>query len=973
MRRLIFIKTIKVNLNLLRSVFRHIKAKIRNNKQAIKKVATELVIFEDGKSKESISLFVESQSPIKHSHVDHFTCNHLIGWLTISRDEFPEIKFLLDGVFIETSYSPLRREDVEKSLGCDQVFGFMFEFIPPINFSGKQQKLAVVECETDIVLMSILFKHEYLAKDNLERPFSEQSYLARRDSDKCSFNCLVNITEQHKNSLVDGQVDNLSRGAIEGWMAKKTGSLNELKVYLDGEEVNIHYLPVERPDVKFHTGYATSSGFNIVFLTPLNLSGKEQSLVIREVDASSSAELGVDLLSIRFSSTFTLPPLMAQGKVSNTVDIVVPIYLGIEETLNCLNSVINAQNKTDYRLILINDFSCDKEMYEVLRTFVRKHKDVTLIENTKNLGFVKTANKGMRLSKSNDVILLNSDTEVSDFWLDKLHNVLKNNPSVATVTPFSNQATIFSFPSMNPARDLPEIAPISLINKYLTRYNVGSIHDVPTAHGFCMLVRRATLNEIGLFDEEKWGKGYAEENDLSIRARLKGWRNVISCDTYVKHVGSVSFKDESTSRISENLALLNQLYPFYLENVADFIRTDPLAYYRLPTLVDLLLQRTASKKYKILHVIHSLGGGTEHAMRTIIEQTKSDEACSIVLRSISRGRVWRIECENQSIIIDMNVTKSTNAAIALLNKINVSHIHYHQLLEFDLNVRDLPDLLSCQYDISLHDYFLLCPKVNLLNELGVNCDGPKVSKCYSCIKSSGAVTNEKFTSEQNISDFFEHNHSFLKAARLNIAPTVGVKAIFDTFADTINVVVKVHPEERVKRTFVSQLKAGIVNIAILGGIGEHKGSHLLKKLVLFADQHQLPLRFIVIGHSTIEIESLDSARMVISGVYDVKTLPELVAKYECDRALFISPWPETFSYTLSEALQCGLYPIALNIGAYKDRLEEYGVGTLLPINSDESDICEALQSTSRNQKQYSFGANYPSIIKDYYNLDMIKS
>jgi len=656
--------------------------------------------------------------------------------------------------------------------------------------------------------------------------------------------------------------------------------------------------------------------------------------------------------------------------VSEVIDVVVPVYLGVKETMNCLNAIVKAKTDLKYRLLIINDCSPDDKIYKHLKCFVSEYEHVVLYENSVNLGFVKTVNKGMKLSTTNDVILLNADTEVSDFWLDKMHRVMSLSPDVATVTPFSNQATIFSFPVMNPKSDSPQISSIECVNKLLEKHNSECSFEVPTAHGFCMLIRRSTLQDIGFFDEDKWGKGYCEENDFSIRAQLNGWRNVIACDTYVKHVGSVSFQEESVPRINKNLALLNALYPLYLEQVADFLLEDPLSVYRLPVLEELLISKTRSKRHIFLHVIHSLGGGTEHAMRTLINKTKGIDVCSIVLRSMNRGRIWRIECEDQVVIIDFVVTQGIDKVLSLLKKISISHIHYHQVLEFNLNVRSLPEILSCEYDISLHDYYLLCPRVNLLNASGELCDGPEVSKCNLCIKNSGSYTNENLNSENNIKTFFDNNHHFLKAARLNIAPTVGVKTLFSSFIASTNIVVKAHPEKLVKRNFITTSNTSIVNIAILGALGEHKGSKLLKELILFADKYKLPLCFVVVGYGNEELNELKSERLIFSGEYKLEELPDLIKRFECERALFISPWPETYSYTLSEALQLGLYPFALNLGAFKDRLSEYGIGTLISVTANEKEICRLLQLAPSNVDKYSLGIEYKSIIDDYYNINL---
>ena len=72
----------------------------------------------------------------------------------------------------------------------------------------------------------------------------------------------------------------------------------------------------------------------------------------------------------------------------------------------------------------------------------------SLFENAVNLGFVGTVNLGMQKHEGRDVVLLNSDTLVADGWLDRLITAAYSEKNIATVTPFSNNASIVSFPKI---------------------------------------------------------------------------------------------------------------------------------------------------------------------------------------------------------------------------------------------------------------------------------------------------------------------------------------------------------------------------------------------------------------------------------------------------------------------------------------------------------------------------------------------
>jgi glycosyltransferase involved in cell wall biosynthesis len=97
------------------------------------------------------------------------------------------------------------------------------------------------------------------------------------------------------------------------------------------------------------------------------------------------------------------------------VDIIVPVYRGLEQTRRCLESVLAAQQATSFELVLIDDCSPDPELRAYLASLQDRPR-VTLLVNERNLGFVATVNRAWPCT-DRDVALLNSDTEVANGWL----------------------------------------------------------------------------------------------------------------------------------------------------------------------------------------------------------------------------------------------------------------------------------------------------------------------------------------------------------------------------------------------------------------------------------------------------------------------------------------------------------------------------------------------------------------------------
>ena len=206
------------------------------------------------------------------------------------------------------------------------------------------------------------------------------------------------------------------------------------------------------------------------------------------------------------------------------VDIVVPIYNAYEFTKKCIETIIENTDLKEHNLVLINDKSPDEKILPMLKNFKENYKDLNIIvlENEENCGFVKTVNKGMSFSK-NDVILLNSDTEVTKNWINKLRDVAYSKENVATVTPLSNNATLASIPNFLEENNLPSFISLEEYSKAIEECSFNEYPEISTAHGFCMYIKREAIDKVGLFDDITFEKGYGEENDFSYRCINSGF------------------------------------------------------------------------------------------------------------------------------------------------------------------------------------------------------------------------------------------------------------------------------------------------------------------------------------------------------------------------------------------------------------------------------------------------------------------
>jgi GT2 family glycosyltransferase len=257
-----------------------------------------------------------------------------------------------------------------------------------------------------------------------------------------------------------------------------------------------------------------------------------------------------------------------------TNDVVVPIYNAYEELERCLYSLFKHQDI--YRITLIDDCSTDKRIKELLDT-LQEHQceRFEIVENEKNLGYLKTANKGIKMVRD-DVILLNSDTLVTGGWARKMRACAYSRDRIATVTPFTNNGTECSIPEFGQNNEIPEGFTIDSFAELVENCSVNRYPELVTAVGFCMYIRRAIIDEIGYFDEENFGRGYGEENDFSLRAIRKGFKTVLCDNTFVFHKGAASFLHRRDAAIEKNHMVLERMYPEFWPAVRLFWQLNPL-------------------------------------------------------------------------------------------------------------------------------------------------------------------------------------------------------------------------------------------------------------------------------------------------------------------------------------------------------------------------------------------------------------
>jgi GT2 family glycosyltransferase len=603
--------------------------------------------------------------------------------------------------------------------------------------------------------------------------------------------------------------------------------------------------------------------------------------------------------------------------------VIIPVFLGLRETQRCVESVLAARCETAHQVVVIDDASPDAEISAWLGK-VERSGSIRLIVHPANRGFVASVNEGME-NAPGDVVLLNSDTEVADGWLDRLVACARREPNAGTVTPFSNNATICSYPRFCESNALPEGMTAAAMDRLFAHVNAGQVIDIPTAVGFCMLITRECRQAVGPFDEEAFGRGYGEEVDFCMRAMRQGFRNLLCADTFVFHQGEVSFGNSGAERRLAAQKLVDERYPEFQLRLREFLEHEPAR--ALRRAVDLERLRMSTKPL-LLFVSHHWGGGVQKHVDALAGLVAADaevlllqptEGGNLSLRWMRSGEEFRVWYE-----------RLEPELVELLRSLGVSRVHYHHIHGLPREVLALADRLEVPFDVTLHDYLAYCPQYHLGDERGRYCGEPDTSGCEACVRRRPNAWG------LGIVEWRSALKDFLGRAERVIAPS----------HDLASRVAARYPELPIQEwphfEAVPDVPAPAYRIVLLGGISTVKGLDVLEACVHDAARRGLPLHFRVIGHLGRPLAQWPEAPLSITGSYPDERLDELLALERADAVLFLSQVPESYSYTLTVALRSGASIVAPDLGAFPERLKGARSATLFPWNTQPGAINDLL-------------------------------
>ena len=630
------------------------------------------------------------------------------------------------------------------------------------------------------------------------------------------------------------------------------------------------------------------------------------------------------------------------------LSLVIPVYRDVDMTRRCIESVLAHRCGSTDTVIVINDKSPDLAMSAMLESAFGRVPNFWILSNSVNRGFVCTVNRGLGMAQRGDVILLNSDTELYSGGLDELVRCAALSESVGTVTPLSNAATIFTYPHpTRPAVALdditwPDVAALALRQS-------RQLIDVPTGHGFCLYIKREVLDQVGLLDEV-FGRGYGEENDFCQRASDLGYRHFAAATVFVRHHESASFSTEKEALRAHNLGILRERYPEWQANIEQWERDDALRIARWPIDRHRLRAAYEGGARFMVSVENDVTGGTRQAIDDLEEHVGFNGR--EVARCCAEGDLIVLRIRALGIISCYHADE-VDALFETIGCMQPSLYVVHQLLGYgETFIHSLSEASAKTRTVFIaHDFYAACPRTTMIDATERFCGGPS-SRCTACVRLGGTHLRGRLEMQPE-----QHRAllgGFLRLCAQVVAPSRDTADRLEAALPGLSVSNVQHPELRPTAVLPRRQARNRNATVILGAIGPHKGSASLLELVRVATIDAPNLCFHIVGYTDIDKTLAQFGNVVIHGKYSKEQITSVLGKINAATALFLHQWPETYSYTFSEAVRHGMVPVLLNLGAPAERLRRLDFGKFISFPPTPFSILEAISKVGESDvRKYS--------------------
>ncbi len=625
---------------------------------------------------------------------------------------------------------------------------------------------------------------------------------------------------------------------------------------------------------------------------------------------------------------------------STSITVIVPVFNAAGAVDRCLTA-LTRYLPYGARLLIIDDASTDPSLPDLLAGYAKQFSKLDIIRHSENWGYTATVNEGIRWAGADDVVLLNSDTQVGPGWLPRLCFSAYKDARTASVTALSNNAGAFTAAAEETESYCGLSSDFELLARAVAQAGSTTEIHVPTGSGFCLYLKRRALNEVGLFDERAFPRGYGEENDWCQRAQAKGWSHIIDGSVYVYHIRNASFGAEKQELLANAEQVVNSRYPEYGRKVTEAFSVPELERAR-QKIADIAKNRdlVSSARPRVLYVVSNRSGGTFATNQDLMDGVSGVAEpfvlwCDREMMTLYwHSQAGDVEVASHRLAHPIEAmphrSAEYNAVFArwlldwAFELVHVRHLAWHSI-DIPLVAKHL--MVPCL--LSFHDYYSVCPTVKLLDDQGRFCGGV-------CTPGQGVCKHELWPEDS----FSSLKHDQVRDWQAMFKDVLPEFSGFVTTSPEVRGLIlgrypelaghrfEVIPHGRDFGEFLQLAKAPVtgepLRVVIPGHLTTAKGGALVTELAqrLSAEEFE----FHILGSVSPEVTLPDS--VICHGEYQRDEFADRLLDIQPHVGAVLSIWPETWCHTLTELWSCGLPVVGLPLGAVGDRIAASGAGWL---------------------------------------------
>jgi len=468
------------------------------------------------------------------------------------------------------------------------------------------------------------------------------------------------------------------------------------------------------------------------------------------------------------------------------------------------------------------------------------------------------------------------------------------------------------------------------------RCNEGQVEMLAVAAGPVVALHPDCLHQTGLLRDDAYGGETAALADFSWRARHLGWRSILACDSFVA-IPEPSGSAEVRAAVAERDGrTLERLHPGAIGTGLE----QQIAARGAQARRRLAMAHWADgyhARHSVIFVTHAAGGGVERRVAQCAAAVHADGGRAIIIRpgQTSEGEaVWRISDGVDETHPDLwfHAPAEFDSLAGMLRGDRALRVEYHHAASHDPAICGLAPALGIPYDMIVHDFAMICPRVTFVGGAGRYCGEPAdVTECDACIEDHGV----RIGRPGSVTAWRAAAVALALGARRIVAPSADTARRFGRYAPDVATSVEPWEDDATLTSGVTRRPrragGGPVTVCLAGAIGQDKGFDVLLSCARDAARRRLNIAFRVVGHTIDDERLMNTGRVFVTGKYEEHEALALIRAQNADIGFLPSVWPETWCYALSALWRAGLWTLAFALGAPAERITATGAGRTVPL------------------------------------------